>query len=63
MTTITQNDKERNIKLYQEHNFICFPIKKGSKGADSRYDAENTKPNQLIKEIENWGGYWNIRWS
>jgi len=55
MTVVIQNEKESNIKLYQKHNFITFPIKKGSKGADFRYDAERTKPNQPIRENENWG--------
>ena len=53
--TVEISKREREIELWKEHDFITFPIKKGSKAADTRYDAANTKPNQTIKEDENWG--------
>ena len=53
--TVEVSRKDYNIELYKKQDYICFPIPKGSKGADSKYDASRTKRNQIIKEDENWG--------
>jgi len=49
------SEKDENIKLFRKEKFICFPIPKGQKEADGRYDGERTKPNQTINENENYG--------
>lgn len=49
------------IELFRKNGFNAFPIERYSKdsekdkGADWRYDALDTKPNQTIKENENYG--------
>lgn len=53
--TVEISRKDYNIESYKKQNYICFPIPKGSKGADSKYDASRTKRNQIITESENWG--------
>jgi len=53
--TIKISKKNENIKLFRGEKFICFPMPKGQKEADGRYDAERTKPNQTINENENYG--------
>lgn len=59
MKKLTQ--RERLIEILRKNNFNCFPIRifddsePEPKRADSRYDASRTKPNQPIKEDENYG--------
>lgn len=53
--TVQVSGREKEIELYRKNNFRCFPIKKGQKGAGNEWKGEHTKPNQIIKESENWG--------
>jgi hypothetical protein len=53
--TVQQSKKAKEIEVWRKNKFNPFPMRGKSKGADSRYDAENTKPNQVIEESENWG--------
>ncbi len=46
---------KKYIELLKSNGFNCFPIKKGHKLADYRYNAENTVENQEIKDEENYG--------
>lgn len=48
------------IELWRKNNFVCFPIPVNTKQADSRYKSNNTNPDQIIKESENWGAIGQI---
>ena len=56
-----QTEREKFIELLRKNDFNCFPIVKYDdsepepKRADNRYDASRTKPNQPIREDENYG--------
>ena len=53
--------KESYIKIFRENGFNCFPIPKynddypNPKGGDIRYQAADTKLNQVISYNENYG--------
>ena len=54
-------NKKYHIEFFRKNGFNCFPIPKypdtfpNPKAADSRFDAGNTKQNQIISENENYG--------
>ena len=50
-----QTEREKFIELLRKNDFNCFPIPANTKKADTRYDASRTKPNQPIREDENYG--------
>ena len=50
-----QTEREKFIELLRKNDFNCFPIPANTKEADIRYDASRTKPNQPIREDENYG--------
>ncbi len=47
--------KKHYIELFRDSKFNCFPIPPNQKIADFRYKAEETTPNQIIKDEENYG--------
>jgi len=47
--------RKTEIELWQKNDFVCFPIPANTKAADTRYKSNNTNPNQIIKDSENWG--------
>ncbi len=47
--------KEKYIELLRNNDFNVFPIPENTKVADTRYQAERTVVNQVIRENENYG--------
>ncbi len=52
---VKENTREKEIELWRKNKFNLFPMRGKRKGADEIWKSENTKPNQVIKESENFG--------